>query len=255
MSELLKLDTNKRLAYFLPNFFTALNMACGFVAMTYALTGRYYEACMLLILGGIFDLVDGRVARLTGTQSNFGEQFDSLSDLLTFGVAPAFLFYTDFLKNFGRLGIIAAFMFILCGALRLARFNANIEKVSSDYFQGLPIPSAAMGLVGYLLISQDFSYLREYKPVAIAYVLFFAVLMVSSIPFPSFKKSEWVKKNKRVVFLIVMTIFASVFIYEQLMIAVIIWVYVIGSLIYYFMHRNRFKGIFDIDSDSDREKA
>src|SRR5690606_19468750 len=131
--------------------FTALNMACGFVAIILALKGQYYKACMLIVLGAIFDSVDGRVARLTGTQSHFGEQFDSLSDLLSFGFAPAMLFYLKFLNSGARLSLVTTFLFILCGALRLARFNANLDRVKSDYFQGLPIPGAAMALIGYIL--------------------------------------------------------------------------------------------------------
>ena len=108
-------------------------MGCGFASVLFALDHRFVHACLVLILGGIFDMVDGRIARITGTQSHFGEQFDSLSDLVSFGMAPALIFYLKFLQPMGRLGKIAAFLFLLCGALRLARFNANIEKVNSDY--------------------------------------------------------------------------------------------------------------------------
>ena len=107
-------------------------------------------------MGALFDSVDGRVARLTGTQSSFGEQFDSLSDLISFGMAPAMIYYFKFLAGSGRPGMVVAFIFLLCGALRLARFNANIDKVSSDYFQGLPIPGAATAVIGFILLSVAF---------------------------------------------------------------------------------------------------
>ena len=145
-----------KLVFFLPNTFTALNMGCGFVAIMYSMQGSFYKACMFLVLGAIFDSVDGRVARLTGTQSSFGEQFDSLSDLISFGIAPSLIFYNKFLTGTGRIGIVIAFLFLLCGALRLARFNANINNVSSDYFQGLPIPGAALAILSYILISLEF---------------------------------------------------------------------------------------------------
>ena len=118
----------QKFAFFLPNTFTALNMACGFSAILFSFNGKFYNACLALILGAIFDLVDGRLARLTGTQSTFGEQFDSLSDLVCFGVAPAFLVYNCFFSEIGKLGLVVSFFYLLCGALRLARFNSNIEK-------------------------------------------------------------------------------------------------------------------------------
>ena len=141
----------KRIAFFLPNTFTALNMACGFSSVLFSFRGEFYYASMILLLGAIFDLVDGRVARLMNAQSTFGEYFDSLSDVVSFGVAPAFIMYNCFFKDFGRIGQVVAFVYLLCGALRLARFNANIEKVSSNFFQGLPIPMAALALVGLVL--------------------------------------------------------------------------------------------------------
>ena len=117
-----------KFAFFLPNTFTAMNIGCGFVAIMFSMQGEFYKACMFIFLGAIFDSVDGRVARLTGTSSSFGEQFDSLSDLISFGMAPAIIFYNRFLIDSGRVGMVIAFLFLLCGALRLARFNANIEK-------------------------------------------------------------------------------------------------------------------------------
>ena len=116
--------SSKRLAFFLPNIFTGLNMACGFASMVLASRGLHYEAAMILILGAIFDSVDGRVARLTGTSSSFGEQFDSLSDAVSFGVAPAFLIFNKYLSQYGRLGAVISFVYLLCAALRLARFNS-----------------------------------------------------------------------------------------------------------------------------------
>src|SRR5690606_19256865 len=184
---------NRRLAYFIPNTFTALNMACGFIGILFAFHGQFYKACMFIVLAAIFDSGDGRVARMTNTQSSFGEQFDSLSDLISFGVSPAIVYYFRFLQDAGRPGMVAAFFFILCGALRLARFNANIDKVKSDYFQGLPIPSGALAALSFILVSLSFPELVDYKPLTLAYLLFYAALMVSNIPFPSFKNSEWVK--------------------------------------------------------------
>ncbi len=235
----------RRWAFFLPNTFTALNMACGFAAILHGFQGEFYKACMFIVLGAVFDSVDGRVARLTNTQSPFGEQFDSLSDLVSFGVSPAIVYYFRFLDHSGRPGMVAAFFFILCGALRLARFNANIDKNKSDYFQGLPIPGGATAAISLVLISIGMPEIVDYKPFTVGYLIFYAVLMISNIPFPSFKKSEWVKKNKKQVLMVIFMILATLFIYEEVMIPIIITFYVLASLIYFLTHRKKFEGIFD----------
>lgn len=235
---------DRRLAYFIPNTFTALNMACGFTAILLAIKGDFYKACMLIVLGAIFDSVDGRVARMTNTQSSFGEQFDSLSDLISFGMAPAIIFYFRFLTDSGRPGLVVAFLFVLCGALRLARFNATIDRNKSDYFQGLPIPGGATAVIGLVFISLNFPEVNH-TFLTIPYLFFYAILMISNIPFPSFKKSEWVSKNKKQVLAIIFAVLASLFIYEEIMVPLIITFYVVTSLIYFLTHRKKFAGIFD----------
>jgi CDP-diacylglycerol---serine O-phosphatidyltransferase len=246
---------NRRWAFFLPNTFTALNMGCGFIAILHGFHGEFYKACMFIVLGALFDSVDGRVARMTNTQSPFGEQFDSLSDLVSFGVSPAMVYYFRFLSDSGRPGMVAAFIFMLCGALRLARFNANIGFVKSDHFQGLPIPGGATAVISMVLLSIDFPEIVAIKPLTVGYLVFYAALMISSIPFPSFKKSEWVAKNKKKVLMIIFIIIASLFIYEELMIPVIISLYVVGSLVYYITHRKKFEGMFDWKEEPDLEES
>jgi CDP-diacylglycerol--serine O-phosphatidyltransferase len=248
------LNTPRRLAFFLPNTFTALNMACGFFSIILGWKGDFYPAAMLLLLGAIFDSVDGRVARMTHTQSSFGEQFDSISDVVTFGVAPAFLVYNKFFIDLGRIGLIASFVFLLCGALRLARFNANIDKVSSDFFQGLPIPSGALALAGLTLFTLEYPESMEISPyVFVAYVLFFAFLMISSIPFNSFKKSEWVRAHKKRALFIIFLILILTSVKEQIMIGLIINSYVFSSLLYYIKNRTNLKGMFEWKSEEDEE--
>lgn len=248
------LNTPHRLAFFLPNTFTALNMACGFFSIILGWKGQFYQASMILVLGAIFDSVDGRVARMTGTQSAFGEQFDSISDVVTFGVAPAFLVYNKFFVDLGRIGLITSFIFLLCGALRLARFNANIDKVSSDFFQGLPIPSGALAILGLVLFSLEFPIINDYKPLLIAYVLFYAFLMISNIPFNSFKKSAWVKSHKKRVLFIIFSVLILTFLYEEVMIGGVILVYVIGSLIYFFMNKGALDDMFHWKSEEDDDQ-
>jgi len=244
---------NRRLAYFLPNIFTALNMACGFAGIMLAFKGEFYKAGMFIVLGAVFDSVDGRVARMTGTQSSFGEQFDSMSDLVSFGIAPAILYYFRFMPDSGRVGLVITFLYMLCGALRLARFNANIDRVKSDYFQGLPIPGAAAAVTGLVLISVQFPQLTELRPVAMLYLLFYAILMISSIPFPSFKNSPWMKSHKKHVLMVILLVLCSLFIWEEVMIAVLITTYVLGSLGYVAFNKEKFSGIFDWRSEPEQE--
>ncbi len=237
------MNQSRRLAFFLPNMFTALNMACGFLAVLLCTRGEFYTACLALILGGIFDSVDGRVARLTGTQSQFGEQFDSLSDIISFGFAPAFLVYSKYFSELGRLGMAVSFIYLLCGALRLARFNANIEKVSSSYFQGLPIPGAALAIIGLVLLTEEFPVLNNGTYLWIVYVLIYAFLMISNIPFNSFKSSAWVKRHKKLSFFIILIISIMTFTYEKYMIITGISLYVIGSLVYFFTHKGALQDV------------
>ena len=245
------MNEQKRLAFFLPNIFTALNMACGFTSIIFSWQHQFYYAAMLLILGSLFDMVDGRVARLTGTESVFGEQFDSLSDLISFGMAPALMTYNAFFIEYGRLGMIISFMFLLAGALRLARFNANIEKVSSDYFQGLPIPGAAWGVVGLVLWSVIFPQMREWVIFSAFFVVGYSILMISNIPFVSFKKSDWVRRYKKRVLFIIFLILIALFTYEEVMVGVLITSYVLGNLIYYILNLSKFKGVFDWESENE----
>lgn len=242
----------KKLAFFLPNTFTALNMGCGFASIVFGINGDIYKASMVLILGAIFDSVDGRVARMTGTQSAFGEQFDSISDVVSFGVAPSMLIWSHFLRDTGRIGLLVSFVFLLCGALRLARFNANIEKVSSNYFQGLPIPGAAMAIVGLCLLSTEFAFLREIKAIPAVYTVFFSFLMISNIPFNSFKKSDWVRTHKRRALFVIFILLALTFVYEQYMIAAIILIYVLSSLIYFFLNKGKFEDIIQWKSEDEQ---
>jgi CDP-diacylglycerol--serine O-phosphatidyltransferase len=229
-------------------------MACGFYSIILAFGHDFYPAAMILVLGAIFDSVDGRVARMTGTQSAFGEQFDSISDVVTFGVAPAILAYNKFFSDLGRIGLITSFIFLLCGALRLARFNANIEKVSSEYFQGLPIPSGALAIVGIVLFAGKFPEFDVYPFCYIVYVLFFSFLMISNIPFNSFKKSEWVKKHKKRVLLMIFVLIALTFTYEYIMIGLILISYVMASLIYFFRHKAELENLFQWSSEYDEEE-
>jgi CDP-diacylglycerol---serine O-phosphatidyltransferase len=142
----------------------------------------------------IFDALDGRVARLTKTTSEFGVQYDSLADVISFGMAPALLAYAWVLKPFGRLGWLAAFLFLLCGALRLARFNVTKPDTKGDSFIGLPIPAAAAVIASIVIAFEDLFQTRLAPEIMVGVVYLLAFLMVSNIKYPAFKKFEFKKR-------------------------------------------------------------
>ncbi|RPH48194.1 MAG: CDP-diacylglycerol--serine O-phosphatidyltransferase [Desulfobacteraceae bacterium] len=177
--------------YILPNIFTSLNLFCGFYAIIASIEKKYSIAAVSVVIAIMFDILDGKIARATKTTSKFGVEYDSLADLVTFGVAPGLMMYLWALKPYGRLGWLTAFLFMACGALRLARFNTQAGSVSSDSFVGLPIPAGAgMNAVTLLLFSR-FDIGGETNPVLILCMLYvLSFLMVSPIRYNSFKKPE-----------------------------------------------------------------
>ncbi|MFB6273152.1 MAG: CDP-diacylglycerol--serine O-phosphatidyltransferase [Salinibacter sp.] len=170
-----------------PSFFTLLNMLCGFLALTQILEGAFVLACWLIVLAGFFDLLDGIMARLTDTDSPFGVQLDSLSDIVSFGVAPSFLVYGYVLDGFDPLGMIVAALPALCGAVRLARYNVTADDADKDSFEGLPIPGQAIAIVALILAAETSTwgglFALDSLRVALPAVLVLSGLMVSSIRF------------------------------------------------------------------------
>ena len=184
-----KRSSRKKGIYILPNLFTSASLFGGFYAIIASIQGRYEAAAVAIILAAICDGIDGRVARLTGTASDFGREFDSLSDLVSFGVAPAVLAYLWALKPFGRLGWLAAFMYAICGALRLARFNVETTRMKSMFFKGLPIPMAAFFIASLILFSYNFQEFVEKREIIIIIMIYaLSFLMVSSLNYFSFKE-------------------------------------------------------------------
>src|SRR5690606_5340601 len=135
--------------------FTSMNLVLGLLAIIAAVEGRIERACWAILLASVFDMLDGRVARLTNTTSRFGLECDSPCDLVSFGVAPALLMYLGALQPFGRVGLVASLIFSLCGALRLARFNVMAEVLPKSYFQGLPIPMASTTIVTAVFFARE----------------------------------------------------------------------------------------------------
>jgi len=170
-----------------PSFFTLMNLLCGFLALTQVQTGAFVMACWLIVLAGFFDLMDGMMARLTNADSPFGVQLDSLSDLVSFGVAPAFLVYVYALDGSGPLGMILAALPALCGSVRLARYNINKQSDDREGFEGLPIPGQAIAIVALILAAENSewgTYLAlDSLQVLLPIVVVLAGLMLSSIRF------------------------------------------------------------------------
>ena len=182
-------EIRRRGIYLLPNLFTTAALFAGFYAIVQAMNQRFEQAAEAIFVAMVLDGLDGRVARLTRTQSAFGAEYDSLSDMVCFGAAPALVMYEWALKSLGRLGWIAAFVYCAGAALRLARFNTNICLVDKRFFQGLPSPAAAALCAGLVWVIDDFRIERAeiIIGIACATTLFAGITMVSNVPFYSFK--------------------------------------------------------------------
>ncbi|WP_367065454.1 CDP-diacylglycerol--serine O-phosphatidyltransferase [Oryzisolibacter sp. LB2S] len=183
--------------YVLPNLFTLAALFGGFYAIVMAMNGRFELASIGVFCAMVLDSLDGRVARMTNTQSAFGEQMDSLSDMVSFGAAPALIAYIWALQGLGRWGWIAAFVYCACAALRLARFNVNTGVVDKRYFQGLPSPAAAALVMGFIWLLTDAG-VHPGQPVLglswqhitwvmFGFTLYAGLTMVTNVPFYSFK--------------------------------------------------------------------
>ncbi|CAN5884877.1 CDP-diacylglycerol--serine O-phosphatidyltransferase [soil metagenome] len=178
----------RRGIYLLPNAITTAALFCGFYAIVMAMTQRFEHAAMAIFVAMVLDSLDGRVARMTNTQSEFGAQYDSLSDMISFGAAPALVAFEWSLKGMGKWGWLAAFVYCACAALRLARFNTNIAVVDKRYFQGLPSPAAAALVAGFILLMDDLHFKgAELSWSAWSITLFAGLTMVTNVPFYSFK--------------------------------------------------------------------
>jgi CDP-diacylglycerol--serine O-phosphatidyltransferase len=180
--------------YLLPNLFTTACLFAGFFAIVQAMNGRFTDAAIAIFVAMVLDSLDGRVARLTNTTSDFGAQYDSLADMVSFGAAPALVVYMWSLQSLGKMGWLAAFVFIAGAALRLARFNTNIGIVDKRFFQGLPSPAAAALLAGLVWVATDLRETkwidwsaRDLRWVTWSVAVYAGLTMVSSVPFYSFK--------------------------------------------------------------------
>ena len=203
--------------YLAPNLITTLSLLSGFFSILASTQGEFYKAALAIFLSGILDGMDGRVARMLNAQSPFGEQYDSLADMLAFGVAPAILVYSFALEPLGRIGIGCAFVFTACAAFRLARFNVQIGVVDKKYFVGLASPLAAILVTSAVMVAVDHNdWVGQFDALIMTlfaiWIVVCGLLMVSNVKYYSFK--EFDKKKVPFVALIIGVLVMSIVLYD-----------------------------------------
>lgn len=230
----------RRGIYLLPNLFTTGAMFAGFYAITSAMNTHYETAVISIFVAMILDGLDGRVARLTNTQSEFGAQYDSLSDMVSFGAAPALVMYLWAFSSLGRVGLFAAFVHTAGGALRLARFNTQLETADKRYFQGLPSPAAAAILAGFIWICLEHGYdINVIKYLAIALTISTGLLMVSNFRYSSFKTIDLKGKVPFFVATVMMLSIAFIMAQPQTMLFLLFLAYALSGPIITLVQRRR----------------
>lgn len=197
--------------YLLPNLLTTGGLFSGFYAVVASMSGSFGAAAAAIFVAMIFDGLDGRVARLTNTQSDFGAEYDSMADMLSFGVAPALIAYNWGLSELGKIGWLAGFIYVAGAALRLARFNTMIGKIDKRYFQGLASPAAAAILAGLVWVGAEYGINgHEYGSIVATITILAGSLMVSNFRYHSFKDVDWKNRVSFLAILVVVIIFVVV---------------------------------------------
>ncbi len=231
----------RRGIYFLPNLFTTAALFAGFYAIVQAMMGRFEVSAVAIYTAIVLDGMDGRIARWTRTESEFGDEYDSLSDMVSFGAAPALVMYVWALSDLGKLGWISAFIYCAGAALRLARFNTNIEVVDKRFFQGMPSPAAAALVAGLVWVLDDLGIRRAdwIAWIACAFTIFAGITMVSNMPFYSFKD---LNLRKRVPFWAVLAVVAGIVViaYRPPAVLFLLFVcYALSGYVLWFVRRAR----------------
>jgi len=198
----------------IPGSLTAGNMFCGFLSIAYVFDGNYLTASWLIILAAVFDALDGMIARLTRSYSEFGIEFDSLADIISFGVAPSVLIFGAHFQYMGKLGLVISFLPLLFGAIRLARFNVNQNSFEKGNFVGLPIPIQATALASYLIFTHNIWSAIRFPMFFAPYVIFLAFLMMSTIEYeamPKFTFRKDTRNTKKLFLFVVAAVFVILF--------------------------------------------
>ena len=236
----LPIKKQRRGIYLLPNLFTTAALFAGFYAIIAAINGRFEVAAASIFVAMVLDGADGRIARMTNTQSAFGAEYDSLSDVISFGLAPGIIVYQWALSGMGKLGWLAAFFYAAATALRLARFNTQLGVADKRYFQGLPCPMAAAVVAGLIWFSADHGVRGEdVAPIAFAICILCGVLMVSNIRFHSFKELDLRGRIPFVAALVVVLAFVLVFSDPPLVLFVMALAFALSGPIVTLLHIRR----------------
>ena len=222
---------HSNLIFILPNLFTAASIFSGVFSMISAVNGEFTQAAWLILLSLILDGLDGRVARLTNTCSRFGIEFDSLADIVAFGVAPALLMYLFIGHEFGRFGVVTSALFVIFGAVRLARFNVMTTQTEPSVFIGVPIPTAAVFVSLLVLLFQKYGVKSDYGVIIMILSILVSFLMVSNIRYPSFKKVNFSPKHMLKLFVVILFVSLSLFMYPIEGITLIFTLYILYGLI------------------------
>ena len=217
----------RSLTYLLPNFFTAASIFAGVYSMVSAVEGHFSFAAWMILLSLVFDGLDGRVARLTNTCSHFGVEFDSLADIVAFGAAPGLLIYLYAGEEFGRLGILVSALYVIFGAIRLARFNVMTAQTEPSVFIGVPIPTAAVFMAVLVLLYGKYPSLAAHHWVIPVMALVSALLMVSNIRYPSFKKVNMHTMHFKRYLVLALVVASAIFLYPIEGVAAFFTIYIL----------------------------
>ncbi|MBE9526408.1 MAG: CDP-diacylglycerol--serine O-phosphatidyltransferase [Proteobacteria bacterium] len=224
--------------YLLPNLFTTGALFGGFYAVIAAMNGHFEAAAMAIFIAMVLDGLDGRVARMTHTESDFGAEYDSLSDMVSFGVAPALVMYTWSLSNLGKVGWVACFIYVVSAALRLARFNTQVGHADKRYFQGLASPVAAGFVVGFVWLCTENNYSGEQMSyLAFLVTIGAGILMVSNVKYRSFKDLDLKNKVPFVSILIMVLIFTTIVYQPPFILFAIFALYTFSGLFGYLLRK------------------
>jgi CDP-diacylglycerol--serine O-phosphatidyltransferase len=216
--------------YLLPNLLTTAGLFSGFYAIVMSMNGQFENAAIAIFIAMVFDGLDGRVARITNTQSAFGAEYDSMADMVSFGVAPALVAYNFGLSELGKFGWLAAFIYVAAAALRLARFNTQVGIADKNYFQGLASPAAAAVVAGMVWVCVDYDINGHDYGIVVALVTGLSgLLMVSNFKYNSFKEVDWHGKVPFVALLLIMMIFVIVATAPSLVLFIVFLLYAIAG--------------------------
>jgi CDP-diacylglycerol--serine O-phosphatidyltransferase len=217
--------------YILPNALTLCGMFSGFYAIVAAIQGQYVHSAWAIMVANIFDGLDGFVARLTHSTTRFGIELDSLSDLVAFGVAPGLMIYKWSLEPFGRIGWAAAFLFVACGALRLARFNVQMGSAEKKSFTGMPIPAAAWVCAAVVIFSFQMEWEMNKNLLVLVMTYVLSILMVSTLRFHGLKEIDFSKRKPFWLLAAIVMVFGVVIIHPETALFVFAMIYLVGGLI------------------------